>query len=39
VDAEGEALEMFELNQASKAAVEKARRQAERHKAVQQRAP
>jgi hypothetical protein len=31
VDAEGEALEMFELNQASRTAVEKARRQASRH--------
>jgi radical SAM superfamily enzyme YgiQ (UPF0313 family) len=35
VDAEGEALEMFELNQSSRTAVEKARRQAERHKAVE----
>jgi radical SAM superfamily enzyme YgiQ (UPF0313 family) len=34
VDAEGEALEMFELNQSSRVVVEKARRQAERHKAV-----
>jgi radical SAM superfamily enzyme YgiQ (UPF0313 family) len=32
VDAEGEALELFELNDASRAAVEKARRQASRHK-------
>jgi hypothetical protein len=34
VDAEGEALDMFELNESSKAAVEKARRQAQRHKAA-----
>ena len=32
VDAEGEALEMFDLNEASRAAVEKARRQASRRK-------
>jgi hypothetical protein len=32
VDAEGEALEMFELNESSRAAVEKARRQAEDRK-------
>jgi radical SAM superfamily enzyme YgiQ (UPF0313 family) len=32
VDAEGEALEMFELNESSRAAVEKARRQAEGRK-------
>jgi radical SAM superfamily enzyme YgiQ (UPF0313 family) len=36
VDAESEALEMFELNESSKAAVEKARRQAQRHKAAHQ---
>jgi len=35
VDAEGEALEMFELNDSSKAAVKKARRQASRLKAAQ----
>ena len=34
IDAEGEALDMFELNESSKAAVEKARRQAQRHKAA-----
>jgi hypothetical protein len=34
LDAEGEALEMFELNASSKAAVEKARRQAHRQSAV-----
>ena len=33
VDAEGEALEMFELNDASRAAVEKARRQAQMREA------
>jgi radical SAM superfamily enzyme YgiQ (UPF0313 family) len=31
VDAEGESLEMFELNESSRIAVEKARRQAQRH--------
>ena len=31
IDAEGEALEMFELNASSKAAVEKARRMAHKH--------
>jgi radical SAM superfamily enzyme YgiQ (UPF0313 family) len=36
VDAESEALEMFELNESSKAAVEKARRQAQRHRAAHQ---
>ena len=35
VDAEDEALEMFELNDSSKAAVKKARRQASRLKAAQ----
>jgi len=33
VDAEGEALEMFELNEASRAAVQKARRQTEKREA------
>jgi len=33
IDAEGEALEMFELNQSSRVAVEKARRQAHKHNA------
>ncbi|MFI5014799.1 MAG: B12-binding domain-containing radical SAM protein [Hyphomicrobiales bacterium] len=39
VDAEGEALEMFELNQSSRAAVEKARRQAQRHRLSEGAAP
>ena len=38
-DAEGEALAMFELNDASRAAVEKARRQAQDRKARQENGP